>query len=138
MLADQLARERHFPGKRISAEDKFRLELDYCVPKGIPHSVFLDWEEYDQDKALAWMIEDRTRCQRCGTKPTEWLDKEGYEVEPPPYHATDRRCYGCATLDDHRSRIPSELRSSIDAYLVPGEGDHAGDDGRSNPERRFL
>lgn len=90
------------------------------MPLGIPHSDFLCWSEDDQDKAIAWNIEDRTRCKRCGTKPFEWLDENGREIIPPPYEATDRRCMGCATLDQHRSEIPSELKSSIDAYLVPG------------------
>lgn len=96
------------------------MELDYCVPLGIPHSKFLEWEEDDQDKAVAWTIENRSLCKRCGTKPHEWLDEEGKEVVPPPYEATDRRCLGCATLERHREEIPKEMKTSIDAYLVPG------------------
>jgi hypothetical protein len=95
------------------------MELDYCVPLGIPHSTFLQWDEEDQDKAIAWSIEERSRCSRCGTKPQDWLDERGRVLEPPPYRATDRRCYGCATLDSHREEIPGDLRSSVDAYLVP-------------------
>lgn len=72
--------------------------MAYCAPKGIPHSVFLGWDQADQDKALAWMLDQSKRCQGCGTYPDIWLDEDGREVIPPPMFVHSRQCLGCATL----------------------------------------
>lgn len=39
----------------LREDPHLREELDYCVPRGVAHSAFLNWAADDQDKALAWM-----------------------------------------------------------------------------------
>ena len=31
--------------------------MSYCTEKGIPHSVFLDWEPEDRAKTIAYVME---------------------------------------------------------------------------------
>jgi hypothetical protein len=80
--------------------------LTYCVPLGIPHSTFLSWDTADQDKALAWIIVEKTRCGSCGTHTDEWIDEDGYHKEPEPFHAVGYRCHGCQALDEEREKLP--------------------------------
>lgn len=65
--------------------------MDYCGPRGIPHSQFLGgppvWTQDDRDKALAWAELDRQTCRGCGTRPAEWEpskggDRHAYEFLP--------------------------------------------------------
>jgi hypothetical protein len=100
--------------------------MDYCGPRGIPHSKFLTWSEGDQDKAIAWMLADLTRCPTCGTVPEDWLDEDGKDREPPPFEARSKRCVGCATILDVRKQIPDESQQSVHVYLVPYERDRGG------------
>lgn len=72
------------------------------MPLGIPHSKFLDWDETDQDKALAWHDLQSSRCSHCGTYPDEWLDADGQIKDPPPYTVDSTRCRGCLELEEER------------------------------------
>jgi hypothetical protein len=92
--------------------------MEFCAQHGIPHSVFLGWKIDDQDKALAWMLYERSRCPRCGTFPEEWLDEDGRNVEPPPYYLRTRACLGCATLEPIEDRLRKDKRDRhTSAYL---------------------
>jgi hypothetical protein len=64
-----------------------------CQKYRIPHSVFLEWDEDDRAKALAFAIEEGQRCQMCGTAPWEW-DENKYAYEP-----TAQLCKGCYLKD---------------------------------------
>lgn len=75
-------------------------ELSYCVPLGIPHSVFLSWSPMDQDKALAYRREMRTVCNRCGTRKAEW------EENPDAYLGHIEYCEGCARLESEDDNLP--------------------------------
>lgn len=81
------------------------MELDYCVPKGIPHSVFLDWDPVDQDKVIAWTMEKNSKCPDCGTEISAWLDSSGRPLVPEPYVAEANYCRGCATVEDMREEL---------------------------------
>jgi hypothetical protein len=102
------------------------MEMDYCVPLGIPHSQFLRWDTDDQDKALAHMVLTRTTCGKCGTIPEDWLDSEGKELDDPPYKVSSRYCPGCATLEAAREAVPKEQRSLITLYLAKVGGSIVG------------
>lgn len=79
--------------------------MEYCAPRALPHTAFLSWSEDDQDKALAWLIHDRSKCPQCGTHPDDWIDSAtGRALEPPPFMADAKRCWGCVTLSDSRER----------------------------------
>ncbi len=90
--------------------------MDYCGERGIPLSKFRSWSSEDQDAALAWMIQSGNRCV-CGTYPEEWLDEDGYPVEPPPYEVASRVCLGCKALDAEYKMISGE--TGVTASLAP-------------------
>lgn len=101
-------------------------ELDYCVPLGIPHSVFLSWPDTDQDKVMAYLIakqEDRAaRCQDCGTVIRDWLDQDGKVLEEPPFVAETKYCHGCMIVTQEREMIrelSSDRVGQVKVYLVP-------------------
>lgn len=66
------------------------------MPLGIPHSEFLSWDPLDQDKALAYTRDQRSRCQMCGTAEREWED------DPYAYDPVVNICPGCERLDHMR------------------------------------
>lgn len=81
-------------------------ELDYCVPRGIPHSVFLSWAELDQDKALAYMQRQNERCSDCGTRAEEWRgDRFAYVAE-------SFVCPGCEIVEQERNNIPGTQKGA--------------------------
>lgn len=63
--------------------------MSYCTEKGIPHSVFLEWDPEDRAKTLAYIMETNARCTMCGTAPWEW------EENRFAYTAVDEFCQGC-------------------------------------------
>jgi hypothetical protein len=81
--------ERPFYRNRIRVDPGFKLELSYCVEKGIPHDVFLDWETESRAKVLAYLLEQAESCQLCGTARWEWEEnKYAYDVQ-------EVFCQGC-------------------------------------------
>jgi len=94
-----------------------RVELGYCVPLGIPHSVFKGWSLDDQDKALAFNGWKNHVCSKCGTAPEDWLDDDGTAMEPPPYKVVAQECLGCATLEERRELVPKDKFHSTNTYL---------------------
>ena len=93
--------------------ERLREELDYCVPLGIPHSVFLSWEEDDQDKALAYQREMAKVCSGCGTRQVEW------DEDPDAYIGWVRRCEGCSRLNRERLNLGDEHDPSAHIGLLP-------------------
>jgi len=80
--------------------------MAYCGPRALPHSQFLSWDPDDQDKALAWLLEDMSRCPGCGTHPDDWIGEEKYPLEPPPYSVGSQRCLGCVAAERERKKFP--------------------------------
>lgn len=101
------------PGKRLRDDEQLWEELSYCVPLGIPHSVFLDWEPDDQDKALALMRDRNTRCG-CGTRASDWKE------DPDAYIAWQRHCPGCDRIEQERKNLPDNARG-VHVILLPKE-----------------
>lgn len=55
------------------------------------------WDQVDQVKAKAFLLEKGTKCQMCGTAPWEWDPKRGgkkFAYEPVSVH-----CQGCYVKD---------------------------------------
>lgn len=80
--------------------------MDYCGPRGIPHSEFLAWDVDDQAKALGWMAEEAQRCS-CGTAEWEWAE------DPNAYEYAVKVCMGCNQIgngqkdsEEHAKAIP--------------------------------
>lgn len=87
-------------------------ELDYCVPRGIPHSRFLSWSELDQDKALAWVRRQALHCKGCGTRQEEW-DEDRFA-----YVAESYICPGCEVIAQERENVPDKQKG-VHIKLVP-------------------
>lgn len=83
------------------------------MPHGIPHSVFLNWDPDDQDKALAYMRAQREPCGRCGTRESEW------EKDKFAYIGQTRHCLGCETLKQESENVPEDMRDFVHVYLAP-------------------
>ena len=94
--------------------------MDYCAPKGIPHSVFRKWRESDQEKVIAWLI-DKADRHTCGSYPDEWLDENNRPLDPPPMFVRTSRCQGCIELGQVEDMIRKENNGSLphgmDVYL---------------------
>jgi hypothetical protein len=62
--------------KRLRSDSQLAEDLDYCGPRGIPHSHFLGgppvWTEADRDKARAWQAKQASTCGGCGFRRDEW------------------------------------------------------------------
>lgn len=83
--------------------------MGYCGPRGIRYSEFLDWDQLDQDAALAWQARELARC-RCGQVPAEWreydemghpvLDEHGAHAEAKvkPFFVAEEFCPACRDL----------------------------------------
>lgn len=57
------------------------------------------WDADDQGKALAWVVEQRTKCDTCGTFPWMWDDDH-----PDAYIADGLHCHGCHALEVEADR----------------------------------
>lgn len=87
--------------------------MDYCGPRGIPHSEFLNWDIDDQAKALGWAAEEAQRCSQCGTAPWEWAeDNHAYEAET-------RVCLGCLEIGSAQKDSQEAAKSTpgLKTYL---------------------
>lgn len=93
--------------------------MSYCAPIGLPHSQFLSWDQDDQDKALAFTVEQRRACSGCGTVTDDWFDEEGQDRVIPPYVAKTKYCPGCHELADTQAEIPEDRKSFTYVYLEP-------------------
>lgn len=92
--------------------------MEYCGPKGIPHSVFLDWDEEDQGKALAHLLHKANQCPRCGQFPEDWIDEEGRLRIPTPKIAQTVACNACSVVQDRQKMIEKENQDSTFVILV--------------------
>jgi hypothetical protein len=73
---------RPFYRNRLRVDPGFRLEISYCVDKGIPHEQFLEWDVSSRAKVIAYLLEQAGTCQLCGTAGWEWEEnKYAYDVQ---------------------------------------------------------
>lgn len=93
------------------------MELDYCVPLGLPLSEFHSWSQEDREYALAWNYVKASICQRCGTMSHEWLDNDGKKIDPAPYKIKAHRCMGCVEMENERKAIPKDEDAGVTLYF---------------------
>jgi hypothetical protein len=86
--------------------------MGYCHEKGIPHSVFLEWDPEDRAKTLAYSLEQALRCTLCGTAPWEW------EENKFAYTAVDEFCKGCYHKSMYKDTESNSLPGT-NVKLVP-------------------
>ena len=67
--------------------------LSWCTSHGLPHSKFLSWPVDDQQKVIATLLEERSKCSSCGTAEWEW------EEDSSAYTPARHMCRGCQLLD---------------------------------------
>lgn len=98
--------------------------MEYCGPRGIAHSVFLSWDDDDQDDAIAWMQDQQDICGNCGTRQEDWLDEEGHELRIPKLEPHDSRCYGCKSRAEYQTYLDDEGANPNGLYIhfVPTYG----------------
>jgi hypothetical protein len=72
----------------------------------------LSWDEDDQDKAISYLVEEKSVCDECGTRAEEW-DKEDY-----PYVGWTKRCKGCEALEQEKDNVGDDNRG-VKVMLVP-------------------
>jgi hypothetical protein len=81
-----------------------RAALEYCAPRGIPLSVFIDqrvvypgdpqWTGKDAAAALWWQAEQDKRCDGCGGNLVETLDPDNEDR----YRAEGVWCHRCRAI----------------------------------------
>lgn len=92
--------------------------MAYCGPRALPHSEFLSWRREDRDKALWWVIHERTRCSSCGTRPDE------FEGDMNAFAAVPVHCRGCeiqAAADEEFEKHRKEYRRGTTIQLRRAE-----------------
>lgn len=82
------------------------------MPKALPHSVFLSWDEADQDKALAYTREQATVCTGCGTRAADW------ERDRFAFVGQSHQCPGCEVLSQEQDNVPKTARG-VKVFLAP-------------------
>jgi len=88
----------------LLSHSRLMIELTVCETYSIPHSVFLEWPDTDQDLAIAAFMERKDHCPGCGA-PSEAMDN------PTLAKITARRCLKCVELKGVRDSIPESERS---------------------------
>lgn len=91
--------------------------MAYCGPRGIPLSVFLSWDDQDQDAALAWQAHEARRCPSCKTHPDEWDPDTGGRRDA--YTADVAVCPGCRNLDTAKANNADKVPAGAHLILRP-------------------
>lgn len=91
------------------------MEMEYCGPRGLPHSRFLSWPVLDREKALWWLLRERTKCSQCGTRGEEWDEAQGGNRNA--YAAEIVTCRGCEVRHARESSVDESL-DGPGAYVV--------------------
>ena len=73
------------------------------------------WEADDQGKAIAWQIEQRGKCNICGTYAFEHDDGPGYEAD-------GLHCYGCEALEIEKIRRADSPQTPGDHLVLYPKG----------------
>ena len=84
--------------------------MDYCAPRGIAHSDFLEWDEESRVGAIAWMVEERITCSQCGTREDEWDPTRG--GDRVAYVPVAHTCEGCARIEQAYEDANAEARKN--------------------------
>lgn len=105
--------------RRLRADSRFFLELQFCNDHGIPHSTFLAWDPDDRAKAIAFIAEKAEHCTMCGTAPWEWDPKQGGNRRA--YEPVEHFCPGCYAKAALQHADPGRNMDGITIVLVPND-----------------
>lgn len=67
----------------------------------------------DQDKAIAWIREQRKICSGCGTRKSEW------EHDRDAYVGHIEYCEGCARIAQEQENVQGSGRKGLKVGIVP-------------------
>lgn len=105
---------RPFHRRRLREDTGYRIELGYCVDKGIPWEVYLEtFSLEDRARVVAYLSEKSERCTLCGTAEWEWRENKF------AYHAAREVCFGCQHKDLLREDEQG-TQAGVSIILVPG------------------
>lgn len=85
----------------------------------MPHSQFLELDADDRAKAMAFVIEDASRCDLCGTSEWEW------EENKRAYAPVEHMCMGCYMKDVYSRDIDDRAPGTMVRLVPTGTVDHA-------------
>ena len=105
--------------RRLRADSKFFLELQFCNEHGIPHSEFLHWDPVDRAKVLAFLSVKAEHCVMCGTAQWEWDPKQGGNRYA--YEAVEVFCPGCYAKASMRQLDTGRNTDGITFELAPND-----------------
>jgi len=86
-----------------------------CAAHHCSHSHFLggppEWTQLDRDKAIWWQIRTATTCSQCGTRPEEWDEKRGGDLNA--YAGTVAHCRGCEVRAQMQEQFDKSPKGSF-------------------------
>jgi hypothetical protein len=91
-----------------------------CELYGIPHSAFLKWDKDDRDKAILYRLRKRSECPRCSTRPEEWDEARGGDLNA--YVPDLIRCRGCEQRQAFEASLTDDLGRGLQTILRPNRG----------------
>ena len=93
--------------------------MDYCGPRGLSHDDFLGWSASARDKAIWWMLRERSRCPACGTRAEEWDPEQGGHRRA--YSAKLSQCEGCIVVERAQESNEMSAARGMKVFLVRNE-----------------
>lgn len=85
-----------------------------CAEYRVPHSVFLDWDQSDRDKAIWWHLRRQQACPGCGTRSDEWNPDRGGDRHA--YLGRIEQCPGCVVRE--RTAAAPEMKQGRGNHVV--------------------
>ena len=82
-----------------------------CAAYRIPHGEFLGWSALDRDKAVWWQARQSGTCQQCGTRPEEWDEAQGGDLNA--YAGTVAHCRGCEVRGQMQEQFDKAPKGSF-------------------------
>ncbi len=86
-----------------------------CHEYKIAHGKFLNWDQDDRDKALAYQRWRAEVCPQCGTRESDWVDDEW------AYVTHTWHCKGCELLDTEGKDEMDGAEPGTHVALLPRE-----------------
>ena len=70
--------------------------MAYCGPRGIPYHEFKAWPLESRLWALAWLLDDLSKCPSCAQYSDEWVDDKSKPLRPFPFDLHHEKCWPCS------------------------------------------
>lgn len=87
------------------------------------------WLDEDRDKVRALIEVQAEECPQCGTRHTDWLDGDGYELDEPAWMVEFERCVGCQEIERAHGWLAEQKRKGVKVRFVPFTDDDEDEEG---------